>query len=82
MPAPARALPQPFSWIRSGRLAAEALLPIAHWLTPEGAPKRFATHFFAVSAPPAPDVVVDGGEITDYRWAPAAALLACWAARR
>ena len=57
-------------------LATEALLPIAHWLTPEGAPKRFATHFFAVSAPPAPDVVVDGGEITDYRWAPAAALLA------
>lgn len=57
-------------------LATEALQPIAHWLTPEGAPKRFATHFFAARAPRSQAVVVDGGEITDHRWASAPALLA------
>ena len=52
-----------------------ALVPFAHWTTPEGRPKRFATWFFATAAPDAP-VRVDGGEIVDARWWPVGEALA------
>jgi 8-oxo-dGTP pyrophosphatase MutT (NUDIX family) len=39
----------------------------AHWTTSLGAPKRFATWFFAGRAGDG-DVQVDGGEISDHRW--------------
>lgn len=50
------------------------LRPISRWITPEILPKRFDTWFFAAPAS-SYDVVVDGGEIREFRWAtPAAAL--------
>src|SRR6202048_3108743 len=33
-------------------LALDELVPYAHWITPEGMPKRFATWFFLAAAPP------------------------------
>lgn len=52
------------------------LVPFAHWVPPEQAPKRFSTWFFVAALPEgAADVVVDGGEIGDHVWTtPAAAL--------
>lgn len=56
-------------------LSADALLPFAHWTTPVGLPKRFATWFFCAVADAAANVRIDGDEIVDYRWlTPAAAL--------
>lgn len=53
-----------------------ALVPFAHWVPPEEAPKRFATWFFLAALPDgAADVVVDGGEIGDHVWTTAAAAL-------
>lgn len=49
-------------------LAPRALAPIARWITPPVAPRRFDTWFFlAVTAGREP-VRVDGGEIVDHRW--------------
>ena len=52
------------------------LVPFAHWVPPEEAPKRFSTWFFVAALPAgAADVVVDGGEIGDHVWTtPAGAL--------
>jgi len=45
------------------------LVPFAHWVPPEAAPKRFSTWFFVAALPEgAADVVVDGGEIGDHVW--------------
>lgn len=53
-----------------------ALVPLSHWTTPEGPPRRFATWFFLTGSGAGP-VRVDGGEIQDHRWTtPAAALAA------
>lgn len=52
------------------------LVPLAHWLPPPEAPKRFATWFFASALPHgASDVVVDGNEIGDHVWTTAASAL-------
>lgn len=41
----------------------------AHWTTPEGSVKRYATWFFVASLSKGDvDVVVDGSEIVEYRW--------------
>ncbi|MBT8470291.1 MAG: NUDIX domain-containing protein [Deltaproteobacteria bacterium] len=45
----------------------EALVPISHWTTPPGRPRRFATWFF-VAHTPVDDVEVDAGEIEQHRW--------------
>ena len=51
-------------------------MSFAHWTTPPGRNRRFATWFFLATAPGG-DVVVDGGEIQDHRWfTPAEALAA------
>jgi 8-oxo-dGTP pyrophosphatase MutT (NUDIX family) len=52
------------------------LVPFAHWIPPEEAPKRFSTWFFLAALPEdAAEVVVDGGEIGDHVWTtPAGAL--------
>ena len=57
-------------------LADVELVPFAHWVPPEEAPKRFSTWFFVAALPDgAAEVVVDGGEIGDHVWTtPRAAL--------
>jgi 8-oxo-dGTP pyrophosphatase MutT (NUDIX family) len=49
-------------------LALDQLVPYAHWITPEGMPKRFDTWFFLASAPPAQLGAHDGRESTDSIW--------------
>jgi 8-oxo-dGTP pyrophosphatase MutT (NUDIX family) len=49
-------------------LALDHLVPYAHWITPEGMPKRFDTWFFLASAPPEQVGAHDGRESTDSIW--------------
>jgi 8-oxo-dGTP pyrophosphatase MutT (NUDIX family) len=49
-------------------LALDELVPYAHWITPEGMPKRFDTWFFVAAAPPAQVGAHDGRESTDSTW--------------
>jgi 8-oxo-dGTP pyrophosphatase MutT (NUDIX family) len=49
-------------------LALEGLVPYAHWVTPEGMPKRFDTWFFLAAAPPEQLGAHDGRESTDSLW--------------
>lgn len=49
-------------------LALDELVPYAHWITPEGMPKRFDTWFFLAAAPPAQAGAHDGRESTDSIW--------------
>ena len=59
-------------------LSTDALVPFAHWTTPVGPPRRFATWFFIAPVSSSQDEVgVDGAEITEHRWfSPAEALAA------
>jgi 8-oxo-dGTP pyrophosphatase MutT (NUDIX family) len=49
-------------------LALDELVPYAHWITPEGVPKRFDTWFFLAAAPPEQVGGHDGKESTDSIW--------------
>src|SRR5437016_8470013 len=49
-------------------LALDELVPYAHWITPEGMPKRFDTWFFLAAAPPDQLGAHDGKESTDSVW--------------
>jgi 8-oxo-dGTP pyrophosphatase MutT (NUDIX family) len=49
-------------------LALDELVPYAHWITPEGQPKRFDTWFFLAAAPPEQVGAHDGKESTDSIW--------------
>jgi len=49
-------------------LALGELVPYAHWITPEGMPKRFDTWFFLAAAPPDQLGAHDGKESTDSIW--------------
>jgi 8-oxo-dGTP pyrophosphatase MutT (NUDIX family) len=49
-------------------LALDELVPYAHWITPEGMPKRFDTWFFLAAAPHAQVGAHDGRESTDSIW--------------
>jgi 8-oxo-dGTP pyrophosphatase MutT (NUDIX family) len=49
-------------------LALDELIPYAHWITPEGMPKRFDTWFFLAAAPPDQLGTHDGKESTDSIW--------------
>jgi 8-oxo-dGTP pyrophosphatase MutT (NUDIX family) len=49
-------------------LALDLLVPYAHWITPEGMPKRFDTWFFLAAAPPEQVGAHDGRESTDSIW--------------
>ncbi len=49
-------------------LALDQLVPFAHWITPEGMPKRFDTHFYLVSAPEDQLALHDGHENVDSAW--------------
>jgi 8-oxo-dGTP pyrophosphatase MutT (NUDIX family) len=48
--------------------ALDELVPYAHWITPEGMPKRFDTWFFLAAAPPEQAGAHDGKESTDAIW--------------
>jgi len=57
------------------RLATDHLGYFAHWITPEGMPKRFDTHFFITTAPAEQQAAHDRLETSDGIWiAPAEAL--------
>ena len=56
------------------RLPGPAVLPLAHWITPLGMPKRFDTRFFVGAAPLGCEVRIDGVEVTEHRWVPVADL--------
>jgi 8-oxo-dGTP pyrophosphatase MutT (NUDIX family) len=49
-------------------LALDELVAYAHWITPEGMPKRFDTWFFLAAAPPEQAGAHDGKESTDSIW--------------
>ena len=49
-------------------LTANTFIPFAHWTTPVSAQRRFATWFFLNILNEQVDIIVDGGEIVDYRW--------------
>ena len=50
------------------RLACDALVRYAHWITPAMMPKRFDTHFFVARAPEDQVLVHDGHESVDSVW--------------
>jgi len=49
-------------------LAADCLTAQGHWITPELAPRRFDTLFFAALTPPGQVATHDGVETTDHVW--------------
>jgi len=57
-------------------LAIDRLVPFAHWITPEGAPRRFDTRFFAARAPEGQEPSADGYETTSGVWVTPANMLA------
>jgi 8-oxo-dGTP pyrophosphatase MutT (NUDIX family) len=60
------------------RLATDHLGYFAHWITPEGMPKRFDTHFFITTAPAEQEAAYDKLETSEGLWiAPAEALARC-----
>jgi 8-oxo-dGTP pyrophosphatase MutT (NUDIX family) len=64
-------------------LALDLMVPFAHWITPEVAPKRFDTHFFLVAAPVSQLGAHDGGESVEGFWiAPEEALAEAQAGAR
>lgn len=64
-------------------LALDALTPFAHWITPEGMPKRFDTWFYIAETPPEQAAVCDGREAVDACWVrPEDALAAAREGRR
>jgi 8-oxo-dGTP pyrophosphatase MutT (NUDIX family) len=50
------------------KLAFDALVPYAHWITPEHVPKRFDTYFFAAVSPVGHAGRHDGRESVDSVW--------------
>lgn len=59
-------------------LAADLMLPFAHWVTPAASPKRFDTRFFIAPAPAGQLAQHDGSEAVDAFWVrPADALDGC-----
>lgn len=63
---------------RGLRLAVDAVLPIAHWVTPEIETRRYDTRFFLASMPADQDPRHDAGETTELMWVgPADALARC-----
>lgn len=62
--------------------ALDALVPFAHWITPESMPKRFDTWFFVAAAPEGQIGAHDGSESVDSGWLGAQAALDDWEAKR
>jgi len=49
-------------------LATDSLIYFSHWITPEGAPKRYDTHFFLSSMPPEQEALYDQLETSAGTW--------------
>jgi 8-oxo-dGTP pyrophosphatase MutT (NUDIX family) len=49
-------------------LAADHVHYFAHWITPEGAPRRYDTRFFVAAAPQGQTPINDAGETIDEVW--------------
>jgi 8-oxo-dGTP pyrophosphatase MutT (NUDIX family) len=49
-------------------LATDRLNYFTHWITPEGLPKRFDTHFFITTAPAAQQAIYDDLETSEGIW--------------
>jgi 8-oxo-dGTP pyrophosphatase MutT (NUDIX family) len=49
-------------------LFTDALIPYAHWITPEFEKKRFNTIFFLAKLPPGQTPVADAAELTETLW--------------
>lgn len=65
------------------RMALDQLLAFAAWTTPIGAPKRYATRFYAAIAPADQVAEADGAETVSARWVrPAEALIDADTGRR
>lgn len=58
------------------RLACDRLQYLAHWITPQGRPKRFDTRFFIAVAPPMQTPLHDGTETVEHVWVDPADALA------
>lgn len=59
-------------------LSLEALVPFAHWVTPEIEIRRFDTRFYLARMPDGQDAAHDDGEMTALEWVtPAGALARC-----
>ncbi len=59
-------------------LALDALIPIAHWVTPEIDTRRYDTRFFLARAPVGQQAQHDAGETTELAWmTPALAVERC-----
>jgi len=58
----------PFLQATGLRLACDALIPFAHWVTPAFMPKRFDTHFYLAEAPQGQLGRHDGSESVDSVW--------------
>lgn len=60
------------------RLALDALVPFAHWVTPETEARRYDTRFFVTTLPEGQVARHDAGETTAFEWIrPAAAVERC-----
>jgi 8-oxo-dGTP pyrophosphatase MutT (NUDIX family) len=49
-------------------LAVRDLVPLSHWTTPPGGPRRFATWFFLVRCADDACIVPDGKEMSAHQW--------------
>lgn len=67
-------------WLRihGKKLALSNMVPFAHWITPEGLPKRYDTHFFLAPCVGSSQEVPDGSEAISARWVSVRRLLAGW----
>lgn len=50
------------------RLAVDTIWYFSHWITPEGAPRRYDTRFFVAAAPPAQTPLHDNREAIAHCW--------------
>jgi 8-oxo-dGTP pyrophosphatase MutT (NUDIX family) len=50
------------------RLSGDALVYLAHWITPEPEPRRYDTRFFAARVPDGAECVLHTHELTDAVW--------------
>jgi 8-oxo-dGTP pyrophosphatase MutT (NUDIX family) len=69
--APILAGTRPFRALIAGEgllLATDLMVPFAHWITPEGLPKRFDTYFYLVAAPVEQLGAHDGAESVEGLW--------------